>query len=473
MNPKLKPPCRRRVHRPAWTLIPLVLTGCASLDPSADIQQAAMQSTARVDADVTAIWSDPVDAPSTAWDGVSPLTIERATAVALQNEPELRLALARIAERRADVGQAEVLPNPSIGFGIGIATDGLSGSPALVQGLQALTWLWTRPTRIAATEAALQQAILQAASDTIDLAARVATSHAEVRTGQSMVALDEETVWIYEQTLALVQRRMQVGEASELDIDRAEVDVQTARSHLVEAKRKLEQAKLSLLLLIGWPGHDTTWQAAPSKVLMPPQEQHDVWLCELAARQRLDLAAAQAAVEKEVEGLRLAGTKRLPEVRFTFGWQRSFMDRQAVMPGASLTIPIFDNGSPAIAKATAKIEIARMQWLDLANHIEFSVRDAASKWRQAAAQAAITETGILQAAADALARSRAAYREGVIDLTVLLLAQEQLVAAKHTLITQQLMEASSLIELRRAVGGSFQVLPEVMSEVALAKESTP
>ncbi|MCH2142993.1 MAG: TolC family protein [Phycisphaerales bacterium] len=464
MNTPPKAPLRRRMRAPAWSTVPLLLSSCASLDPAADIHQAATLSAARLHTGVAEIWAQPVDSPSIAWDGATSLTAETAIIVALQNEPELRSELARIAEHRADLGQAQVLPNPTIAFGIGMATDGLSGSPAIVQGLQALTWLWTRPDRIAVAEASLQQTILTASSTTIDLAARVSTSHAKVLAAQALVTLDAENLDITEQTFALIQRRNDVGEASKLDLDRSEVDAQNARSNLVAAERELEQAKLALLLDIGWPGHHTDWSAAEPVGITPPQEQDDIWLCELAATQRLDLAAAQAAVEKEVAGLALAGTRKLPEVRFTFGWQRSFMDRKAVMPGASITIPILDNGDPAVAKAAARIEWARMQWLDLANHIEFSVRDAASKWRQAAAQAEITERGVLSAATGALIRSRAAYSEGVVDLTVLLLAQEQHIATQRTLVTQRLSEAVSLVELRRSVGGVFTPLPDAMTQ---------
>ena len=455
-------PSRRRPRPPLWSTIPIVLAGCASLDPAQDIGQAASLSSARLGAATSEIWSASVDDRSAAWDGAAPLTAEVALRVALQNEPELRASLAHIAERRADLGQAQVLPNPTIGFGIGIATDGLAGSPALVQGLQALTWLWTRPDRMAVAEAALRASVLTAASKTIDLAANVATQHARVLAAQELVRLDAENLLITERTLAIIERRREVGEASALDVDRADVDMQAARMTLIAAERELEQSQLALLLGIGWPGHNTDWIAGEPVGVAAPSDDRDIWLCQLATTQRLDLAAAQIAVEQQLAGLALAGTKKIPEVRFTFGWQRNFMDREAVLPGASLTLPILDNGNPAIAKAAAQLDAARMQWLDLANHIEHGVRDAGSKWRQAASQAMVTEYDTLRAAADALRRSQAAYAEGVIDLTVLLLAQEQHIAAQRTLVAQRLAEATSLIELRRAVGGTFERLPDDM-----------
>ena len=451
---------KRRLQPATWPIITLILSGCSSLNPTGDIQQSAALTESRLQVDTESVWQQPVNEPSKAWDGVSPLSAETAVMVALQNEPEVRESLANIAARRADLVQAELLPNPTIGFGIGIATDGLSGSPAIVQGLQALTWLWTRPDRMAIAEASLRHSILLAASNTIDLTARVTTAHARVLAAQSLVLLDAENLDITQHTRSLIESRHEAGEAARLDVDRAEVDVQNARTAHIASIRSLEQAKLSLLVDMGWPNHDTEWKATGPVGVNEPVADDDRSLCELASLQRLDLAAASAAIKQELANLSLSGTKRLPEVRFTFGWQRSFADRKAVMPGASLTIPIFDNGDPAIAKASAELETARLQWIDLANHIQFSVRNARSQWRQAVAQSQITETNTLPAATDALRRSQAAYEEGVIDLTVLLLAQQQHIQAQRMLVAEDLIEAESLIELRRAVGGTFERLPD-------------
>ena len=56
-------------------------------------------------------------------------------AVALQANAPLRKSLALIHARRADFAQAGLPPNPTVGFGIGAAVDGLAGAPAMVQGM--------------------------------------------------------------------------------------------------------------------------------------------------------------------------------------------------------------------------------------------------------------------------------------------------------------------------------------------------
>ena len=449
----------RRLTQHVRILLPsLLLTSCASLDPQPDITTAADLASSRIDAITQDAWSQPVDTPSTAWNGSDPLHADVALAVAIQNNPRLRLALTIIAQRRADLVQAGLLPNPTIGFGIGVAIDGLAGAPALVQGIQTLTWIWTQPDRIAIADAQLQSAILDAASQTVALAEDVGIAHAAVLAAANLHTYDTAYVDLATKTLRLIRARYDAGESSMLNVNRAEVDLQTARTGGITARRSLEQTKLALLRAIGWPGHTTDWEAAEPTAARYPENDSDIELLQLAATQHLELASQAAKIQQYVAAHALATTKKLPEVNFTFGWQRNFRDRRAVMPGAQITIPLFDNGDPAIAKANAQLEHARLQWIATANQIEYEVRNTASQWREAAEQVSITTNILVPSAASALRRSQFSHAEGVTDLTVLLLAQEQNIDAEHTLVTQRLAECTALIRLRRAVGGTFETL---------------
>jgi cobalt-zinc-cadmium efflux system outer membrane protein len=437
--------------------ISLMLAGCSSLDATDNISQTARLASTRVDSPAAKAWSRPIEERSIAWDGETALRADAALLVAIQNNPPLRISLSKIVERRADYVQSELLPNPTIGFGIGFAVDGLSGAPAMAQGLQALTWLWTRPDRIAAAEAELQEAILTAASDTVSLAAEIGTAHAKVIAAQHLLAFDVANVEIARRNLNLVHDLHEAGEASQLDVNRATIDMQTGRSTVVFSTRELEQQQLALLESMGWPDHDTRWRAVDQTLPFPIGDERS--LLRLAAIQRLDLTVAEQHIRRQLAGLSLAGTRRLPKVDFTLGWQQNFNGRDAVVPGAMISIPILDNGGPAIAKAAAQLEQARLTWIDMANQIAYEVRVNMSQWKQAAQQLRITQEGIIPAANAAVVQSQAAYNAGVTTLVVLLRAQEELIKAEQSLVRHQLSEAVSLVELRRAVGGTFERLP--------------
>jgi outer membrane protein TolC len=242
----------------------------------------------------------------------------------------------------------------------------------------------------------------------------------------------------------LVHDLHEAGEASQLDVNRATIDMQTGRSTVVFSTRELEQQQLALLESMGWPDHDTRWRAVDQALPFPIGDERS--LLRLAAIQRLDLTVAEQHIRRQL-------------VDFTLGWQQNFNGRDAVVPGAMISIPILDNGGPAIAKAAAQLEQARLTWIDMANQIAYEVRVNMSQWKQAAQQLRITQEGIIPAANAAVVQSQAAYNAGVTTLVVLLRAQEALIKAEQSLVRHQLSEAVSLVELRRAVGGTFERLP--------------
>ena len=188
----------------------LAATGCASPDARHELDVAA-QLSARVTAshDPSEVWSLPVEGESPAWNGTDPLTYDHAVAVSLQSNPELRRMLALIRARRADFAQAGLPPNPTVGFGVGIAIDSMSGAPAMVEGMQMLSWLWKNPHRVAAAEAQLRGAIFSAASMCVDIMARTLTQVAEVIGAQQLLTYELEHERIATHNLQLVEAQVE------------------------------------------------------------------------------------------------------------------------------------------------------------------------------------------------------------------------------------------------------------------------
>ena len=125
-----------------------------------------------------------------------------------------------------------------------------------------------------------------------------------------------------------------------------------------------------------------------------------------------------------------------------------------------ISIPILDNGGPAIAKAAAQLEQARLSWIDTANLIAYEVRVNMSRWKQAAQQLRITQEGVVPAANAAVVQSQAAYQRWRHDARCIASTlKRRSLKPSESLVRHQLLEAESLIELRRAVGGTFELLP--------------
>ncbi|MBG79988.1 MAG: hypothetical protein CMJ39_04660 [Phycisphaerae bacterium] len=451
----------------------LLLSGCASLNPDRELEIAATTAN-RVDSNIepALLWDLPVQAESPAWNGIEPLTYGNAVAVAIQCDPTLRAALSMIVEKRAMFVQQGLPPNPSIAFGIGVAIDGLSGAPALVRGMQALSWLWKNPYRVESAEAELRAAVYLAAARCVDLSARTRTGLASILARQKTLSFDEQYVSITEKTVELVRSMQEAGELAQLDLDRALVDHEEAVASMVASRFKLRQVKLELLGTMGRPTASTDWQAVG--LLTPdwqiPESELD--LLDLAANGRLDVAASLEEVNRIEGELGLARTKRFPEVGFSLNYQQNFDNtREVLVPGMDLTLPILDNGEPAIAIQNARLDQARMKLLAAAELAQLEVRTSYNMLNEAQARIIIIRDGQLDAAIMAQERSEAAYTEGEADLNTLLMTQRKRIAVERLLVEQEYQATEAMCRLRQAVGGSFNPADNTVPEFDVEAKS--
>ena len=74
-------------------------------------------------------------------------------------------------------------------------------------------------------------------------------------------------------------------------------------------------------------------------------------------------AVADALSPVTAAELGLAETRRFPDVGFTLRYQDNSSGRESVIPGASVTLPILDNGDPAVAMQMAKLKQVELELL--------------------------------------------------------------------------------------------------------------
>ena len=468
--PYCSPGCVQRIpliQAFAFSMI-VMFTGCASLDADRELELAAIASN-RIAGSLSPqeAWSLPVEGGSPVWNGSEPLTYDAAVGVALQGDPSLRSALAVIVERRAQYVQEGLPPNPTVAFGIGFAVDGMAGAPMMVQGIQMLSWLWKNPWRVEAAEADLRAAIYDAAERCVIVLAKTRIQLAAVLAAQELLLLDEQYVDITQKTIDLVQAMQLAGELAELDLDRAQVDHQQAIASLVASEYALQEAKLELLGTMGRPDATTEWIALgelPPKWDIPAEEEE---LLELAALGRLDVASALESVRKIEGELGLAGTRRFPEVGFNMSYRKNFSGRESLVPGASVTLPILDNGEPAIAIQKARLEQARMNLLAASEIAQREVRMTYNQLLDARKRVEIIRFGQLNAAIRAQERSDSAYAEGEVSLNTLLLTQRQRIEVERDLIRMEFQTMQAMCMLRQAVGGSFDMSQDMVPEIEI------
>ena len=438
----------------------LMQAGCLSANPVPDRTRTAELTDGRTGSDrkTRTLWNQDVADVSDAWDGITPLSIQTAITVALQNDPDLRLELARVAEARADLAQSSLPPNPVLGFGIGAAIDAGGGTPAMIEVMQQLTWLWTMSDRIDVQDQRLASTILSAAHRTVERATAVRAAFARAVAARDLIEIETAYIRTTSGTFDLVGALAGVGESPRVDVDRALIDHRSAEADRRDAVRALRNRKIELLRLMGWPDQSTEWALEGTlegtRRNAVPDEGETV---ARALTVRLDIAAGRRDIDAAEAEARLAGLSRIPEVGVGLGWRRFVSDRQIVQPGMTVSIPVLDDGHARIARASARLEAAHLGLAILEENVVEEVRLSLNEWLQAREQVEAYDIGLVRSAREVVRRSESAFKAGSVNATELLLTQRRLITLERRLLMERLAADLAWIRLEHAVGGSFDL----------------
>ena len=257
----------------------------------------------------------------------------------------------------------------------------------------------------------------------------------------------------------LVRKRVDAGEASRLDLDRAIVEARKAEVTAETSEVDARAGRLALLAALGLPESRVDFEIVGSLDRRNEPIPNDSTVVALSATARLDVAAAGMDLLAAEARTGLARTRRIPEVAATLNWTRNVGDREALGPGARIGIPIFDDGTPAIAAAEASVRARAFALLGIQRDAIAEARLVREDLIAATIQARGYRDRILAPARLAERRAELAYDEGISDLTVLLLAQQRRIDAERQALRHELQATLHRIDLARAVGGSLDLEP--------------
>ena len=385
-----------------------------------------------------------------------PLSPDDAVRIALHRDPAVRAALARVDEARGRLAQADRAPNPMIEFGLGMPIDGVSGAPAVAMLAQQITWLWTRPDRLDAADALRRAAMLDAAASIVTLDATVRRAHAEAVVAGRLAAVASDLAAAASASWRLLDRLAEEGEASQIEVDTALLDANRLALEVLATREQARRARLALLIAIGLPdANPDVVRPTDDPIFETSTVPDEIEIIELAATARFDVAAAGCRVEAAHAEAELAGLRRLPDVSATLMWNRNFVGREALLPGARITLPIFDDGEPAIAMAAANWNVAVLKAIETRRAAISEARLARSRFDQATVLAEGYRTSVLEPAWRSERAAESRHQEGVDDAAATLIARSARLQAERRLLEHQLAAALARIDLLEAVGGDL------------------
>jgi multidrug efflux system outer membrane protein len=459
-------------HRLSLLVVALALTGtaCTKLGPN---------------------YARPTVTPPTAYRGV--LTTDQATSIAdlkwveLYKEPELaallqtainenldlRLAVARISEfrARADSAKADLGPTLSGTAGGQPRTkidDGDNWLRSFYSLGVAFNWeidFFGRLRR--ASEAARNDLLATedgARAVMASLVGDVAQSWFELRVLDELLLITERNITLQENALALVRLRVQGGVSAGLDEQQAVSQLAFTRAQMPSLQQEAQLVENRLSVLLGRPPGPIARPVA-GLMALPPDIPAGLPSELLERRADIRLAEKQLMSATSRIGVAMGNAFPFPRIGLTafFGVLSGRLDTRfkgddsgVFSWSPTLNIPLVDSGR---GKAGVAVAIAQAEQAAVAYRrtILFALREVADtlvtvqKVRERIAQQQVQ----VDAAREAVRLSDLRYRGGVTDYLEVLDTQRVLFAAETSLARSRQSELVASVQLYRALGGGW------------------
>lgn len=429
-----------------------LLGGCQPAPKMMDVGAALQHSLGTADAIEFRAEPGPIDSGS---DLPNTLTLADAVRAALKTHPRVQAALYRVRVAEAEAQQASLLPNPVLSLLLRFP-DG-AGAPVIEAGLGAhLVRVLQTPGRVSAADRRLRAAAAEAMTTVLDLIAEVEQTYASVQALQASVPLLEARRELLQRLFDLAQDRLDAGESSRLEVVTLDAQRAGVEAQVHDALLDLRENELALARLIGQPSKVGGFQVSPWNASAINSVSEAAWM-RAALERRPEITQRMWELAALGVDLRIArfgifdalsvGVQTVRDREFSTGpvWSGG--------PTISTPLPIFDWGQATRAKLTAqRIEAAHLL-LDAQRQVIEEVRRACAVFNESVHELDRARTRLIPLQQERRDLAEDAFRSGQTDVTTLILAEQDLGAARARAVELELRHAAARARLNRAVGG--------------------
>ena len=427
--------------------------------------------------------------------------LRRVIRTALENNRDLRVSVANVAQARAQyrVQRADLFPTLAanggatyqkspfgvVGGGAGGGTGGTgctgcgTGGCAVSSGRADIysanvgvsAWEIDLFGRVRNLTQAQQEQYFAAEENRnaaqVSLIAQIATQWLTMAADQDRLKIAQDTAKAYGQTVKLTQDRFRIGIASELEVRQASTSYDQARSDIADATTLIAQDQNALNLLAGTT---LTADMLPARLeeTSPTLENLPANLPSQVLLRRPDIASAEHQLIAANANIGAARAAFFPNISLTaafgtisLGLSNLFgsgTQNWSVAPSVSQTLFDFgkNKGNLRYAQATRDAAVATYEKSIQTGFRE--VADALARRGTIGAQLQ-AQTSLRDNAAGAFKLSELRFRAGIDTFLNTLDSQRSLYTAQQSLLAARLTRDSNSVELYRALGGGVTTIP--------------
>jgi multidrug efflux system outer membrane protein len=467
----------------------VVLTGCLNLGPDyerpeVDVSDSYMgESTSIVNTDL----KDQTIANLRWWDVFNDPQLQKLIGAAIEENRDLRAAVARVNEARARLGvtYADQFPTLDAGGSAGrgntaeqfIPDAGIDETYVLSAEARYEVDFWGRYRR--GTEAARAELLASEEGQRvvlITLISDVASTYLLLRDLDARVSISEDTLEARHNSTSLIRARFEKGTVPLLDVNQAEIEEADAMARLASLRRQAREAENLLSVLIG---------SSPRSIIRGRALDEQMFLIDVPAglpsellERRPDIRASEQRLAAATARIGVAKALRFPSISLTAngGYISDDLDdlieSDSKIWDVSVDIlgPIFDAGK---RRSQVEAEIARTE--QALNEYEQTILEAMREVEDSLVgiryyrDEYIARVMQVKAATSASELSRARYDGGITDYLEVLDSDRSLFDAQLQASDVSRLELVSVVSLYKALGGGW-LQPQKSQQVAETSE---
>src|SRR6266513_1510697 len=430
------------------------IVGCAHVDPNPAFAELA--NTVHLRTGKRVQWNRDTAQDAEAQTAVAsllrhPLTADAAVQVALLNNRNLQATYEELGIAQADLVEAGLLRNPIFTF-----ERRLPGQALEADLLKEFIDILLLPLRKRIAAAQFEAIKLRVGHEILSVAAEVRAAFYGHQGDQQLVDLRKTVADATERAAETALKMHEAGNLRDLDLASEQATHAQAKIDLAKAQANAVQSREKLNKLIGAFGAQTNWMVASRLSELPGNEVATAQLESRAIQQRLDLAAARQQFVAEARARGIARAEAILEKAEIGGhYEHEIEGTYSIGPSVNVPIPIFNQGQPASARASAKMRQAGQRYLALAADIRSDVRAARDKMLLSRRQVEYFKSTALPTRTRVTEESQLEYNAMQIGPFQLLQAKQEEVKTGAESVEALRDYWVARAELEKAVGGSL------------------
>lgn len=400
------------------------------------------------------------------------MTLEEAERIALSANPEIAVAVRRVAMAEAHIPIAGALDDPSVmyrGWGVPLQQP-WDYNPAqnMFSISETLPGRGKRALRTSVAESDVDVAKAQLDEVRLEVRVRVHKAFDDLLRSGDELRIHDEHVRIARQAIEAARIRYTSGKVPQQDMLKAEVALTRLAEHMIAFDHDADLARARINILLGRDSETPLHVTGEFAVLeeLPPAQKLD----DLAYHSRPDLVAAQLAAARSRKEQALAGKAYTPDFTVSAGYMvmpSGTNMRNAYMVEGSMNLPWLNRRKhdAEIAEATAQTTEQDAELIQMRNAASGQIQEALVEAQAAQKLARMYHDELRPQAEATLQSSVIAYENDQTDLLDLLDSQMAVVDIDLAWIQAVADFDSHLADLELATGTSFQQFDSPAAEV--------